>query len=137
MSSTASRSSMETVFDWVNARRRADLDALASRLAPDVQHVGIRPGMICRNRDEVVALARNFGPRLPQVDVLELVAAGDRVVLSIRGPEIGVPAVEDSDAPRGQATIVFTVRDGLITHMQDYLHRQDALDAVGAAPTWD
>jgi hypothetical protein len=43
------------------------------------------------------------------------------------------------DAPmRGQASIVFTLRDGLITHMQDYLSRGEALAAAGADPTvWD
>jgi hypothetical protein len=136
MSSTTARSNMETVFDWVDARRRADVDMLASRLAPDVQHVGIRPGMICRNRDEVMAMIGSGG-RAPDVDALELVAAGDHVVLSVRGPQIGVPAVADSDVPRGQATIVFTVLDGVITHMQDHVHRQDALNAVGAAPSWE
>jgi hypothetical protein len=137
MSSTARRGNMETVFDWVDARRRADVDTLTSRLAPDVQHVGIRPGMLCRNRDEVVSLVRRGGPITAHVDAFELLAAGEKVVLSVRGPGIGVPAVDESDVPRGQATIVFTVRDGLIVHMQDYMHRQDALDAVGAATSWE
>jgi hypothetical protein len=137
MSSNASRSTMETVFEWVDARRRADVDAITSRLSADVQHVGIRPGMLCRNRDEVVSLVRRAGPIPTDVDAFELLAAGDKVVLSVRGPGLGVPADEESDVPRGQATIVFTVRDGVIVHMQDYLHRQDALDAVGAATSWD
>jgi hypothetical protein len=130
-------SPIETVFDWVDARRRADVDAMTSRLSPDVQHVGIRPGMLCKNRDEVVSLVRRAGPIPTDVDALELLAAGEKVVLSVRGPRIGVPASEDSDMPRGQATIVFTVRGGVIVHMQDYLHRQDALDAAGAGTAWD
>jgi hypothetical protein len=128
---------METVFEWVDARRLGDVGRLASRMAPDVQHVGIRPGMLCQNRDEVVSLVRRAGPIPTDVDAFELLAAGDRVVLSIRGPGIGVPAEEDSDVPRGQATIVFTVRDGVIVHMQDYVRRQDALNAVGAATSWE
>jgi hypothetical protein len=132
-----SRSAIETVFEWVDARRRGDVASLTARMASDVQHVGIRPGMLCRNRDEVVSLVRRAGPIPTDVDAFELLAAGENVVLSIRGPGIGVPAEEDSDVPRGQATIVFTVRDGVIVHMQDYMHRQDALDAAGAATSWE
>ena len=39
---------------------------------------------------------------------------------------------------RGQASIVFTLRDGMITQMQDYLTRAEALAAAGANPAvWD
>jgi hypothetical protein len=131
------RSAIETVFEWVDARRRSDIDVLTARMAPDAQHVGIRPGMLCRNRDEVVSLVRRAGPIPTDVEAFELLAAGEHVVLSIRGPGLGVPAEEDSDEPRGQATVVFTVRDGVIVHMQDYVHRQDALDAVGASTSWE
>ena len=52
-------------------------------------------------------------------------------MLSLRAPGIGVP-LEDGREPRGQATIVFTLRDGLITRMQDYLDRRSALASVAA-----
>ena len=128
---------IEIVFaDWLDAQRRGDVEAMAARLAPDVVHQGVRDELVCRNRDQVLANVRGRGGRVPPVEALELLAAGDYVVMSIRAPGIGVPAV-DGDEPRGQATIVFTLRDGLIVHMQDYLHRADALEAVGAAGAWD
>jgi hypothetical protein len=47
-----------------------------------------------------------------------------------------VPADEHSDEPRGEATVVFTLQQGKIVRMQDYLRRSDALDAAGASTPW-
>jgi SnoaL-like domain len=111
-------SNIEIVFDgWLDARRRGDLEAMAARLAPDVVHQGIRPELICRNRDEVLALVRGGRGQLPVPEAIELVAEG-------------------SQEPRGEATVVFTLERGKIVRMQDYLHRSDALQAVGAATPW-
>jgi ketosteroid isomerase-like protein len=132
----APESNIEIVFaDWLDAMRRGDLDTMAARLAPDVVHRGIRDDQICSNRREVLETAGRRAGRLPPVEALELVAAGDDVVLSVRGPGVGAPL--DGGEPRGQATIVFTLRAGRIVRMQDYLHRADALAAAGAESRWE
>jgi len=113
------------------------MDALASRLAPEVSHHGVRPDMICPDRESVLANARHRSQELPDVGAIELVAAGDHVVLSVRAPSVGMPLSDDAPM-RGQASIVFTLRDGMITQMQDYLTRAEALAAAGADPAvWD
>ena len=116
MATTRPSSNIEIIWsDWLDAMRRGDMDALASRLAPEVSHRGVRPDMICPDRESVLENARNRSEDLPDVGAIELVAAGDHVVLSVRAPSVGVPL--DDDAPmRGQASIVFTLRDGMITH---------------------
>ncbi|HUZ85162.1 MAG TPA: hypothetical protein VMU66_10735, partial [Gaiellales bacterium] len=122
--------------DWVDAIRRGDLEVIGRRLDDGVVHVGVDPDWICRGRDEVLG---NLGRRAggpPAVEAIELVAAGDHLVMSVRGPRIGAP-VDKSGARRGVATIVFTLRQGVIVHIQDYLHRSDALAAVGAAGSWE
>jgi SnoaL-like domain len=130
-------SNIEIVFaDWLEAMRRGDLKTMANRLSPGVVHEGIRPGMLCRNREEVLSRIRRQSERLPVPEAIELVAAGDHVVMSVRGPGIGVPADEHSDEPRGEATVVFTLQRGKIVHMRDYLRRSDALEAVGAGTPW-
>ena len=53
--------------------------------------------------------------RMPPVEALELIAAGDHVVMSVRGVAIG--------QARGHTTIVYTLKDGKIVRMHDYLHR--------------
>jgi hypothetical protein len=136
-----SPSNIEIIFsDWLDALRRNDIDALAARLAPEVTHHGVRPDLTCPDREAVLENARSRARELPAVEAIELVAAGNHVVLSVRAATVGVPLTqeEDQDARRGVAAIVFTLRDGLITAMQDYPSRAQALRAAGAAETlWD
>jgi ketosteroid isomerase-like protein len=128
------RSNIEIVFsDWLDAMRRGDLERMEAVLAPDVKHIGIVPEWECGNREQVLENVRNRGSGVPAVEALELVAAGEHVVMTIRAPEIG-PSPDGT--ARGQACIVFTLRDGLITHMQDYVRRDDALVAAGAGVDW-
>ena len=122
---------LEIIFvDWLDATRRHDLDRLSARLAPDVVHEGVRAGLVCRGRDAVLERVRARGTQHPRVSAIELIEAGDHVVMSVRAPTVGAP-VQDHGPQRGQATIVFTMRDGLIVRMQDYLSRADALAALG------
>ena len=131
-------SNIEIIFaDWLDAMRRGDLATMAARLAPDVVHQGVKPEWICRNRQEVIDMVGERVGHVPPVEALELIAAGDHVVMSVRGVGIGPPIDENSEQARGQATIVYTLKDGKIVRMHDYLHRADALEAAGASPTWD
>ncbi|MDQ1532990.1 MAG: SnoaL-like domain [Actinomycetota bacterium] len=133
MSTMTEMGNLEIIFvDWLDAMRRGDVDRMAGRLAPDVVHQGIRPELICPDRKAVIARLRDRAGRRPDVTAIELVEAGDQVVMSVRGEMIGVPADAASDQPRGQATVVFTLREGRIVHMQDYLTREAALNAVDA-----
>ncbi len=51
-----------------------------------------------------------------------------------REPESNIEIVwADWVDDRGQVFIVFTLRDGLIVEIQDYLARRDALAAAGAS----
>jgi ketosteroid isomerase-like protein len=123
---------VEIIFaDWLDAIRRGDIDRIARRLAPEVVHRGVRPDLICPDRDAVLANVSRTAANLPQVDAIELIAAGDRVLLSVRAEGIGQPGRED-EPPRGSASIVFTLRDGRIVDIQDYLGRDEALAAIGA-----
>jgi ketosteroid isomerase-like protein len=134
---SAPQSNVEIIFtDWLDALRRGDIETLAARLAPDVVHQGVSADLVCRNREQVLGMVGRRAGRLPHVDAVELIAAEDHVVMSVRGPQIGAPIGEGS-APRGQAIVVFTLRDGLIVRMQDYLHRADALVAAGASAQWE
>jgi RND family efflux transporter MFP subunit len=60
------------------------------------------------------------------VEALELIDAGDRVVLGVRGPEF--ERIADVELP-GQIFQVFTFRDGKIVEMRDFAFRADALAA--------
>jgi ketosteroid isomerase-like protein len=132
MPTTRTPSNIEIIFtDYLDAIRRGDMDTVAARLAPEVTHRGVRTDLVCPDRESVLANMRARSEVLPAVEALELIAAGDHVVMSVRAAGIGQP-LRDEDAPRGQASIVFTLRDGLITAMQDYTSRAEALAAAGA-----
>jgi ketosteroid isomerase-like protein len=125
-------SNIEIIFsDYLDAIRRGDMDTVAARLAPEVTHRGVRADLVCPDRRSVLANMRARSEVLPAVEALELIAAADHVIMSVRAAGIGQP-VRDDDAPRGQASIVFTLQDGLITAMQDYTSRAEALAAAGA-----
>jgi ketosteroid isomerase-like protein len=124
------QANLEVVFDHLNARRSRDLALLTSQLDPDVVHQGVLPELLCNNRDEVLAnVRRGFAREDFGVDRLELIAAGDRVVVGLAGPRFDeVPWL------KGQLYVVYTLRDGRIVRMDDYLSRAEAIAAAGAGP---
>jgi hypothetical protein len=117
---------LEVVFDHLYARLQRNADALASGLDPEVVHQGVVPSLVCTGRDEVMEqVRRSFDREDFGVESLELIAAGDRVIVGIAGPRFReVPFLE------GEIYIAFTLRDGRIIRMDDYRTRQDALEAV-------
>jgi hypothetical protein len=124
------QTNIEVVFAHLNARRVHDLALLESQLDPDVVHQGVLPDLLCNNRHEVLAnVQRGFARDGFGVDRLELIDAGDRVVVGLAGPRF-------SDVPwaplNGQIYVVYTLRDGRIVRMDDYLLRADAIAAAGA-----
>jgi ketosteroid isomerase-like protein len=131
-------SNLEIIFaDWLDAMRRGDLETMAGRLAPDVVHQGVKPEWICRSRQEVIDMVAERVGRVPPVEAIELVAAGNHVVMSVRGEGIGPPLDDGEDGFHTQVTIVYTLADGKIVRMHDYLHRAEAHEAVGASVAWD
>lgn len=129
--SGAQESNLEIIFvDWLDAMRRGDIDRMSARLAADVMHEGVREEYVCRGREAVLERLRLRAGQLPSVSAIELIEAGDHVLLSVRAPSVGAP-VDPQGPQRGQATILFTLRDGLIVGMRDYLGRAEALATVG------
>ena len=123
-----SKTELEAVFDHLHARRRHDLAAVAAGLDPRVVHSGVEPGLVCIGRDQVLENVRNsFAHDDPGLERIELIDAGDRVVVGLAGPRF-----RDHPFLTGQLFIVFTVYDGKIVRMDDYRTRDEALRAAGA-----
>jgi hypothetical protein len=125
------RTNLEVVFDHLNARRTRDMARLESQLDADVVHQGVLPELVCNNRDEVLTnIGRGFARDDFGVDRLELIDAGDRVVVGLAGPRFR----EVPWAPlNGQIYVVYTLRNGRIVRMDDFLTRAEAMTAAGAA----
>ena len=101
---------------------RADMDAFKSALDPGVVWIGVRPGMLCRSRDEVVAMldqpdndGRTFAP--------EIVAERDELLVVDPHP---------SPPPELLPTVhqILVVRDERVVEMRDYADRESALAAL-------
>jgi len=127
-----SNETMEVVFDHLSAIRRRDIDAVAALLDPAVVHQGYSEDLICNGRDAVLKNMRGAMRReLRGIEHLELVDAGDRVVVGLGGPDFeSRPGLDE----RGQVFIVFTIRGGRILRMDDYLTRDEAMRAANATP---
>ena len=127
---------LETVMiDFLGALRGGDFDAAAGLLDPGVVWQGLREELACRGRDEVIETFRWGLQEHRDVDGLEFLRAGNRVVMGACGPTL----VEVADeALEGQIFNVFTFRDGRIMRIDDYRHRAEALSAAGidADPGW-
>jgi len=101
----------------------ADFEEFAASLAADVVWVGLEPGQVCRNRDEVLATFRQ---------ALESGKSGSpEVVAEKEGLLVVDPHVEPPYEHAPELHHVFVVEDGRIVEMRDYPSRAAALEAVG------
>jgi ketosteroid isomerase-like protein len=101
----------------------AEFEEFAAALAPDVIWVGLRPGQLCRNRDQVVATFRR---------ALESGKSGSpEVVGETEGRIVVDPHVEPPLEEAPELHHVFVVEEGRIVEMRDYPNRRAALEAVG------
>lgn len=96
---------------------RGDFDVIRDLLDPDVKWHGGDPSAegACQNRDQALAFMRLARERLPDAELLDVVDAGDRVVVII-GPE-----------PRANVT---TFRNGKVVEMVAYAEVDEALAAA-------
>jgi ketosteroid isomerase-like protein len=132
---STSQQNLETVMiDFLGALRRGDFEAASALLDPDVAWQGLREEWACHGRDDVIDTFRWGLNERRDVDALEFIRAGDRVVMGARGPsltEVGAEPLE------GQIFNVFTLRDGRIVRIDDYRRRSEALSAAGIAADAD
>jgi ketosteroid isomerase-like protein len=121
-----SESNVERARRGFAAAHSGDLDAVRELLDPDVSWHGGDPSAegACHNRPqalEFIARARERGPIGELVDVVD---AGDRVVVIMRSPS------EDGE-PGALSANLTTFRDGRAIEMVHYPSPADALTAAG------
>ena len=106
---------------------RGDLDLVSDLLDRDVRWHGGDPNApgACRNRGQALAFMRRARERLVDVGVIDVVGAGDKVVV-IMG------ALAPNGDPAWTAANLTTFRDGRVVEIVHYPDAQDALAAAGA-----
>jgi ketosteroid isomerase-like protein len=123
-----SETNVETARRGFEAALRGDLDAIAELLDPDVKWHGGDPTAAgsCQNRDQALAVMRKADViRGAGFELVDVVGAGDKVVVIIRPPSHG----ESPPAPVANLT---TFRDGKVVEMVHYPNPDDALAAARA-----
>ena len=88
-----------------------DLEAFAEALAPDVVWVGLWPGQLCRNRDEVVEMLSRAEARAHAAKPEVVREAGDLLVVD--------PHLDGRHH-------VLVLRDGLVSEIRAYPDRESA-----------
>ena len=129
-----SRSNVEVVHGFYEARRRCDDDAALELLAPDAEFdLSVSEGPyrgIYRGHNEIEGLWEDVGDSWSQnwLEIEQEFVAGDRVVIGVkhhtRGQSSGVQA-----AARGAQVV--TVRGGKIVAMKLFQTLDDACTAAG------
>ena len=120
---------------WTSMFRSGGSEALAAILDVNVVWQGLLPELVCNDRAQVLHLLDRFRGHPPRITRIEAEEFGDRVAISVEGPDF--PAVEvtagapllTAGAPR---SLVFTFRDGKVVRMEG-LPSRDAAFALAAA----
>ena len=116
------------VAAWTGLVRFGDPKPLAAALAEHVTWQGVQPELTCQNRSEVMTLVGRFATRRRRIVRLEAQESGNRVAISVEGPDFP----EMADLPLGSTrSIVFTFADGKIGRMESFASRDEAFDSLG------
>lgn len=121
------RSNVELARRGYEAALRGDLDTVREFLRPDVRWRGGDPEAAgaCRNREQALEFMRRARSRRGVGELVDIVDAGEKVVVIIRPPAIG-------DEPAALSANLTTFRDGKAIEMVHYPNPKDALVAAGA-----
>jgi ketosteroid isomerase-like protein len=106
---------------------RGDFELVSQLLDPQMKWHGGDPSAAgaCRDRGQALAFMRSARARVGNIEVVDVVAAGDKVVV-IMGPP-----TEDGERPWTVANLT-TFRDGKVVEIVNYPSPDDALAAAGA-----
>src|SRR5487761_38353 len=114
---------------WGEMAPSQTMAPLADAMAEDVVWQGLLPELICRGRAEVCGVLGSApGGRLPSVTRMEAEEWGDRVVLTVEGPDFGPgPAGSALEPAGGPRTLALSFHDGRVVHIESFATREEAL----------
>lgn len=113
---------------WGEMSRNQTMAPLVDAMAEDVEWQGLLPDLACHGRHEVAGvLGSARGGRLPRVTRMEAEEDGDRVVLTVEGPDFGPgPTGTVLEPAGGPRTLVLSFADGKVVRMESFATREEA-----------
>lgn len=121
-----SESNVEAARRGFAAVLRGDLETIGGLLDPDVKWHGGDPTAdgACQNRNQALdVMRRSQTVRGGRFELVDVVGAGDRVVVILRPPPEG-------DTPSSPVANLTTFRDGKVVEMVHYPNPDDAVAAL-------
>ncbi len=119
-----SESNVELARRGFQAISRGDVEAIRELLDPDVKWHGGDPSAGCQNRPQALEFMRQASARRPTAEMVELIDAGDQVVVILRR------TADDGESTELVANLT-TFRDGKVVEMMHYANPDDARAAAG------
>jgi ketosteroid isomerase-like protein len=119
-----SESNVELARRGFEAISRGDLDAVRDLLDPEVKWHGGNPAEGCQNRQQALGFMRQARARQPTAEMVDVIDAGDRVVVILRR------SAGDGNSTELVANLT-TFRDGKVVEMVHYPNPNDARAAAG------
>ena len=118
-------SNVERARRGFEAALRGDFDAIRDLLDPDVRWHGGDPAApgACQDRDQALAFMRRARARSRVGELVDVVEAGDRVVVIMCPRPVGAE-------PAALSANLTTFRDGKVIEMVHYPDPRDALAAA-------
>jgi ketosteroid isomerase-like protein len=119
-------SNVELARRGYDAALRGDLDAIAAILDANVKWHGGDPSSpgACHNREQALEFMRRAGSRRGVGELVEVIDAGEKVVVIMRPPS------SEGEQPALSANLT-TFRSGKVIEMVHYPDPEDALAAAG------
>lgn len=117
---------------WGEMSRGQTMAPLVDAVAEDVVWQGVLPELACHGRDEVRnVLGSGRGGQVPRVTRMQAEEVGDRVVITVEGPDFSPgPAGSVLEPAGGPRTLVLSFDDGRIVRMESFATREAALGAA-------
>jgi hypothetical protein len=116
------------VAAWTEMFQSGSSGALARLLDEKVVWNGMFPDEVCNDRTEVLGILGRNLPRAPRITRIEAEEKGDKVAVTVEGPDFPGTDRRGAGGPR---SLVFTFRGGRVIRMQSFKDRGDAFQLVG------
>jgi hypothetical protein len=112
---------------WTSMVRSRSTRELERILDEKVTWQGVLPQLVCTSREDVLDVLVRNRPWVPRFTRVEAEERGERVAVSVEGPDFPDTGLHAASAAR---SLVFTFQDGKVVRMESFRSRDQAFEAL-------